>query len=59
MVQRLAAQLGRSDKHAQVLDNLVLTGKVLEPHRPQRTLKILIGLELFPPDIKFLHIPQR
>ena len=57
MVQRLAAQLGRSDKHAQVLDNLVLPGKVLKPNGSQRPLKVLIGLQRLSPDVKFLlHI---
>ena len=53
MIQRLATLTSRLDKHPQVVDDLVLTGKVAKPHGPEGALKILIRTQPLTSYVKF------
>ena len=51
------AHAGRSDKHAQVVDDFVLTGKIVKLHGTQGFLKVLVALLARVPDVEvFVHV---
>ncbi len=57
VVECLVAHAGRSDKHAQVVDDFVLTGKIVKLHGTQGFLKVLVALLARVPDVEvFVHV---